>query len=253
MIDEPRKSILGDVLFSPPRGSIRRPPARDAPAPPANRADPADSISSSQWELPAIPSASLDLGLNTDLSTSWSDAGASEHMGASSPPPSISPAKQARVSIQTASSDGRLTADELMAIWGRVGVQICEVATTLFEKSKKSLVGDGTYRGFVDAVLREVPNATVPDPPAYGHVIYTQVGTSVQRRVSDIMPGDVVELSDAKFKGHKGIQTYHQHVGEGEPLVGIVSEFEPKKSKIRVFQANQHVGQQVRNLSSYVS
>jgi len=38
--------------------------------------------------------------------------------------------------------------------------------------------------------------------------------------------------------------------GRGGPLVGIVSEFDSKKSKVRVWQANQHVGQQtVENVS----
>jgi hypothetical protein len=61
------------------------------------------------------------------------------------------------------------------------------------------------------------------------------------------MPGDVVMLSDARFKGHKGLQTYTQTIGAGnpEPVVGVVSELEVNKCKIRVFEANQHVGQQV--------
>lgn len=64
------------------------------------------------------------------------------------------------------------------------------------------------------------------------------------------MPGDVVALYDAKLGGRKGLTSYHQEVGgAGEPLVGIVNEFEPKKSKIKVFQANQHVGQQVSILT----
>ena len=42
------------------------------------------------------------------------------------------------------------------------------------------------------------------------------------------------------------IQIYHQNVGAGEPLVAIVADFETKKSKVKVFQANQHVGHQVR-------
>jgi hypothetical protein len=130
-------------------------------------------------------------------------------------------------------------------------VQVCEVATSLFEKSKKSLVGDGTYLGFVKAVVNEVPNAVLLDPPSYGYVVYEQSGSLVQKRASEIMPGDVVELKDAKFKGHKGIQSYNQHVGAGEPLLGVVSEFEPKKSKVKIFQANQHVGQQTVEAVSY--
>jgi hypothetical protein len=118
----------------------------------------------------------------------------------------------------------------------------------MFEKSKKTLIGDGTYTGFVQAVVATVPNAAaVPTASGeYGYVVYLQNGASVQKRASEIMPGDIVEIHDAKFKGHKGLQTYHQNVGAaGEDLVGVVGEFEAKKSKIRVFHANQHVGQQV--------
>ena len=79
-----------------------------------------------------------------------------------------------------------------------------------------------------------------------GYLIYQQTGTAVQKRASEIMPGDVVELVDAKLKGHKGLQTYTQSVGAGESLLGVVGEFEPKKSKVRLYHANQHVGQQVR-------
>jgi hypothetical protein len=147
--------------------------------------------------------------------------------------------------------DPQLSSEELMGVWGRVGVQICETATTLFEKSKRSLVGDGSYYGFVNAVFTQVPNARPPSSSGYGYLIYAQTGPTVSRRVSEIMPGDVVELYDAMLKGHKGLQSYHQNVGAGEPLVGIVNEFEPKKSKVKMFHANQHVGQQTVESVSY--
>jgi len=133
-------------------------------------------------------------------------------------------------------------------------VQVCEVATTVFEKSKKSLIGDGTYAGFVKAVLAEVPNAVQAsiDAGEYGYLVYSQSGGVVQKRASEIMPGDIVEVHEAKFKGHKGLQTYQRSVGDsGELLIGIVAEFETKKSKMKVFQANQHVGQQTVELVSY--
>ena len=139
-----------------------------------------------------------------------------------------------------------LSPDELTAVWGRVGVQVFEAATALFDKSKRSLIGDGSHHGFVTAVFDEVPSALPPSSSGYGYLIYAQNGSAVQRRVSDIMPGDVVALYDAKLGGRKALTSYHLEVGgSGEPLVGIVSEFETKKSKIKVFQANQHVGQQV--------
>ena len=230
-VDEPLSVESQEVPPHLPPGR-RAAPGRAAPTLPPS--DLADSISS-QWELPSIPSASLDPG-GGDLSMSWTDAGVS---GTASLPPPVVPGRS------LARQESKLSADELIAIWGRVGVQICEVATALFEKSKKSLIGDGTYAGFVGAVLSEVPNAA-PLSSGYGYLIYQQTGTAVQKRASEIMPGDVVELVDAKLKGHKGLQTYTQTVGAGEALLGVVGEFEPKKSKVRLYHANQHVGQQVR-------
>ena len=202
---------------------------------------------SSHWELPSIPTAPLDLGSGSDLSmSSWTDLGEPK-----SPPsqPSLPPAKQSSLlSHKPKPSELQLSADDLMTIWGRVGVQVCEAATSLFENSKKTLVGDGTYAGFITAVLAGVPNAAPISVASgeYGYLIYAQNGSSVQKRASEIMPGDIVEIHEGKLKGHKGIQTYHQNVGgSGEALLGIVGEFEAKKSKIRVFHANQHVGQQV--------
>ena len=137
-----------------------------------------------------------------------------------------------------------------MAHWGRVGMQVHETSAAFYDKSKKSVVGDGSYLGFVNAVLSQVPNASQPTDSldSFGYLVYSQSAAAVQRRVSDIMPGDVIVVSEAKFKGHKGLQSYNQTVGVGAPLIGIISDFEAKKSKVKVYQANQHVGQQVRGL-----
>ncbi|KAK1226644.1 assembly of actin patch protein [Marasmius sp. AFHP31] len=156
--------------------------------------------------------------------------------------PKLSPSQSQQTQAQQPQQT--LTSDDLMVVWGRVGVEVREVATGLYEKSKRALIGDGTYRGFVDATLSQVPNAAAT-PDSYGYLIYQQSGSSVQKRASEILPGDIVWLKDAKLKGHKGLHTYTQHVGEGdEACVGVVSELEAKKFKVRVFQANQHVGQQ---------
>ena len=261
MVDEPDVLEMEEATPPPPPprpiSRVISPPARVVhPPPPAELSD----SPGSQWELPSIPTSSLDFGGNSeDLSMSvWSEI---SHSGTlSSPPPtkreSVSTIQRRSSQIATSSKattggDLSMSTDELMATWGRVGVQICEVATTLFEQSKRVLVGDGSYQGFVNAVINQVPNAVMPPPPMYGYVIYTQNGPTVQKRASDIMPGDIVLLSDAKFKGHKGIQTYNQTVGAGEAVVGVVSEFEIKKAKIRVFEANQHVGQQVGGVCSF--
>ena len=237
MVDEPENTLSDEA---PPRPS-QGPPSRPAPPPTKEGV--------SEWEMPSIPT-SFD-GPQLDLSlSSWSEDSTSfPGPPAPAPPASSSvPQESKRPSAQAPPKppmDVQLSPDELMAVWGRIGVQICETATTLFEKSKKLVVGDGSYYGFVNTVFSQVPNAMPPSSSGYGYLIYSQTGSAVSRRVSDILPGDVVELYDAKLKGHKGLQSYHQEVGAGEPLVGVVNEFEAKKSKVKVFHANQHVGQQV--------
>ena len=122
-------------------------------------------------------------------------------------------------------------ADTLMMLWGKIGTQVTQSATVLAEKGKKSIVGDGTSTGFVTAVLAGVPNAY---KASYGWLVFSQNGPTVQRRSSDIMPGDVIVMTDIKLKGHKGLQGYSTQVN-GE-LVGIVGEFEVKKHKLKVWQ-----------------
>lgn len=232
------------------------PPPRTAPPPPPPPVPPAET-SDAQWEIPSaavIPS--VDFGGETDLSLSgqWSEDSTNY------PPPP--PAKQGSMGQPSQPraeppapprAEIHLTADDLVAQWGRVGVQIHEVATVLFDKSKKTLVGDGSYLGFVTSVLGQVPTATQPVAPydSFGYLIYAQNGSSVQRRVSDVMPGDVIVIHDAKFKGHKGLQSYHQTVGTDGPLYAIIGDYEVKKAKVKVFQANQHVGQQTVESASY--
>ncbi|TCD68515.1 hypothetical protein EIP91_010571 [Steccherinum ochraceum] len=245
-----------------------RPPPRSAPPPPAPLADTPEPLAGSAWELPQIPSAMLDFGGETDLSSSgqWSDIPPQDIIASQqqqypetpvSEPQDISLEPARRRSSQIMSgphNEINLTADDLMSQWGRVGVQIHEIAATLFEKSKKSVVGDGSYVGFVSAVISQVPNASQPIPTSYesfGYLIYSQAGAALQRRASDIMPGDIIVLSEAKLKGHKGLQMYHQNVGMGDPVVAIVADFETKRSKVKVFQANQHIGQQSVESVSY--
>lgn len=243
MVEEPEAQDIPPKLVTrpPPRGPPPPPPPFSDNIPP--RMELSDSVSS-QWELPSIPSSSLEFGTGGTMSVPWTDDVAETETAVPAPAPEI-------IKPTKSQEDAVLTSEELIAIWGRIGVQVCEVATSLNDKSKKALIGDGTYHGFIEAVLNEVPGAAPPSPPSYGYIIYMQSGSSVQKRAGEIMPGDVVWLSDAKLKGHKGIQTYSQHVGTKEPLVGIISEFEAKKFKLRVFQANQHVGQQTVESVSY--
>ncbi|KAI0031001.1 hypothetical protein K488DRAFT_79328 [Vararia minispora EC-137] len=139
-----------------------------------------------------------------------------------------------------------------MAVWGRVGVQVAEAASALLERSKRALVGNGSYFGFVNTALAQVPQARLPQAGTdYGYLIYAQVGSTVQTRASEILPGDVIVLEDARLKGHKGLHNYSLSVGEGVPCLGVVAEFEAKKLKVKALQANQHVGQATVESVSY--
>ncbi|KAI1785550.1 hypothetical protein LXA43DRAFT_126334 [Ganoderma leucocontextum] len=241
VVDQPQS----DEPPPPPPPRAGRPPGR---APP--RVPPAAPALEAESHIP-----NFDFGGETDLSLSgqWSE-------DSTNYPPAPPPVSQAQTEHPLPAAPSRpppseqnFTPDELQAQWGRVGVQVHEIAATLFEKSKKSLVGDGSYRGFVGAVVGQVPNAAQPTDAldSFGYLIYSQAAGAVQRRASDIMPGDVIVVSEAKFKGHKGLQSYSQTVGVGEPLVGVIGDFELKKSKVKVFQANQHVGQQSVESASY--
>ena len=136
-----------------------------------------------------------------------------------------------------------MTADELRAVWYRVGAHVAEAAAGLFERSKRTLVGTGSYEGFIAEALAQVPNASAPhNPGEYGFLIYAQTAAQVHTRVTDIMPGDVVVLEGARLKGHQGLHTYSMSVGEASPCMGIVSDFDAKKLKLKALQANQRVG-----------
>lgn len=100
-------------------------------------------------------------------------------------------------------------------------------------------------------------SAGLPRPQqSWGQVVYEQEAGSVLKRYDEVScvteqvqgpanvkprPGDIAAFHDVKFKGKKGLQSYHQSVGSvEEPLVGIVSEYESKgKHKLRVWQVER--------------
>lgn len=139
----------------------------------------------------------------------------------------------------------------LVELHGRIGAALGATAAALYEKARTTavLVGDGTYPGFVLTCARQISSAVVPSKTArypYGHLVYFQTASTVHKRYADIMPGDVIALQNALFKGSKGLQSYtEEYGGRGEPVVGIIGEYEPRKTKVKVYQANQHVGFQV--------
>ena len=240
-------------LPSPSRYS-RVPSAQWSAPPPLESSDLAGS---GQWELPSIPSGSFDLGNNvitSDLSGSmWSEDStayppAAQTSVSRSPPPTVVPQQPVgQPRAPAIASPAQMTADELRALWYRVGAHVAEAASRLLERSKRTLVGNGSYESFIAEALLQVPNASPPHGPGeYGFLIYAQTAAQVHTRLTDIMPGDVVVLDGAKLKGYKGLHTYSMSAGERAPCMGIVSEFDVKKLKLKALQASQRVGQAVR-------
>jgi len=217
---------LSEYVMTEGPGFGEEPPPR--PTPPPHFGPPPLALSSSvpnymampQWEIPPISSSAFYTG------TSVADLSAS-----------LRP----------------MTADQLMTTWGRVGTRVHQVAVELFNRSEWKPIGDGTYTGFVNAVLRRVPNALIVegDAPPFGFLIYAQTGPSVTRRVVDFGVGDIIFLQDVKLKGRKGIKLYEQTAGAGTPVVAVIVQYEPRDSKVTAYQTSRHVGGQAVESVSY--
>ena len=256
-----RQSVSDFVMVEPEEAPLPSPVRYShAPVPQWSTPPPQESsdlAGSGQWELPSIPSGSFDLGnsvITGDLSGSmWSEdstayPAVAQPLVSQSPPPTVTPQQPVgQPRAPAAVVPGQVTADELRALWYRVGAQVGEAATRLLQRSKRTLVGNGSYEGFIAEALSQVPNALPPRGPGeYGILIYAQTAAQVHTRLTDVMPGDLVVLDGAKLKGYKGLHMYSMSAGEGAPCMGIVSEFDVKKLKLKALQANQRVGQAVR-------
>ena len=223
--------------------------------PPQESSDPAGR--GQREPLSPIPSVSPDLG-TCDLSgPMWSEDSKAyppavpSPLSISTPPPALTSGvlqqpvgQRPRTPVAVPS---QMTSDDLRALWGRVGVCVGEAASQLLQRSKRTLVGNGSYEGFVAEALAQVPNALPPQSPGeYGILIYAQAGVQVHTRMTDILPGDVVVLNAAKLKGYRGLHFYIDYVGEGAPCMGVVSEFDTNKLKLKALRANKRVGRAVR-------
>ncbi|PVF97683.1 hypothetical protein CPB86DRAFT_706640, partial [Serendipita vermifera] len=130
--------------------------------------------------------------------------------------------------------------DELALLAYTLGSRIVASAHNICEQSRNSRIGDGSSLAFLLAVATGAGASTT----SLGHLVYAQTGGTVQKRLGDIMPGDVVALYDARFKGHKGglgLGGYSSSWGTRDgPVLAVVSEFEGKKSKIKAYAVSQH-------------
>ena len=223
--------------------------SRSTPASNAESSAPPSLESSGQWELPNIPSGSFDLGqfgkptdmmagtINAENDASWTKV--DQHEPVSRAPAPVS--RQVPGEPFTGPPPPIISNEALNNLAHRMGPVIVSSAQHIYEKSKRTVIGDGSSASFLFTVLSLVAGASTSN---LGHLVYAQTGGSVQKRLGDVMPGDVVALYEAHFKGHKGglgLGAYNVSWGtKTHPVLGIVIEFEGKKNKIRAFAVNQH-------------
>ncbi|WRT67866.1 uncharacterized protein IL334_004840 [Kwoniella shivajii] len=153
-----------------------------------------------------------------------------------------SPARQSSVSQTHGNRPGF---DQLKEASATHGAQLARSAQGIFNQGRKAYVGDGSPIGFVYVAM---DNAKLPRPipGQLGQVIFEQEGGSIMKRYDNPKPGDIAAFHDSKLKGKKGLTTYNQHVGSVEdPLVGIVAEFEERKHKLKVYQVERGVPEEV--------
>ena len=219
-------------------------PTRTMPAPISPIESPAIAESGKQqqhpWELPSIPSGSFDLGSRPEesMQMSWTEVGGASS-SAQTELHTYPPGSSSNYSPFAGSTPATLGPEALAALAQRLNPRIIDSTHSIHEKSKKNVIGDGSSLGFLQQVLTTVPTASAE---SLGHLIYAQTGASVTRRAGDIVPGDIIALYDAKFKGHKGLSSYSIVVGSADdPLLGIVSDFSAsgKRAKLKAFAVNQ--------------
>ncbi|KAK6428604.1 hypothetical protein LTR95_015251 [Oleoguttula sp. CCFEE 5521] len=135
----------------------------------------------------------------------------------------------------------KLRQEQLEAYHLRFGARIAELASSLGNSKKDTLLGDGSPAAFPVELLRSLPNAPEALLPigsrAYGAMIYTNLANASIMQHDEIRPGDIITFRNAKFEGkHSGPihSKYKLDLGPGH--VGVVGEWDGSKKKVRVWE-----------------
>jgi hypothetical protein len=129
----------------------------------------------------------------------------------------------------------RLRQDQLEDSYETFGHKISEAVVT----NKEKVVGDGTPAGLVAELLKPFPNALLPvGTRAYGALVYSNIGNATTTQNDEIRPGDIITFRNARFQGKHGAVhvKYNMEVGAGSGHVGVVSEWDGTKKKIRAWE-----------------
>jgi hypothetical protein len=140
-----------------------------------------------------------------------------------------------------------LRQDQLEDIYEQFGRKVLEKALSL----QQNTYGPEEY---VREVIKSIPNA-LPSigNKSHGALVYANLANATVRQFDEIRPGDVMTFKNAKFQGHKGNlhQKYTSEAGTtGNIHLGIVSEWDGSKRKVKVLEQNETKAGKVR-LESY--
>lgn len=85
---------------------------------------------------------------------------------------------------------------------------------------------------FVHAIVESVPDAQPVVSGSYGAPVWSSATTALPLP-EQVRAGDIFVATNARFKGKLGSSTT---LGASGPHVGIVSDFDVRKKKLRVFE-----------------
>ncbi|KAF8706638.1 kinase-like protein, partial [Rhizoctonia solani] len=124
--------------------------------------------------------------------------------------------------------------EKLIALSNKIGVVVKQRAIAFSKRGSTTATQGlkGAPAKFVESILEGIDGAY---KGSYGWLIFTQKESTVQYQSGDIMPGDIVVMTDVVFKRRRfgGLESRTMSVS-GE-LVGVLGEFEPKKRKLKVW------------------
>ena len=105
----------------------------------------------------------------------------------------------------------------------------------VFVKASREVKEGTRYQSgeqFVHAIVEAVPDAQPVSTGSYGAQVWSSA-TLALPLPEQVRAGDVFVAMAARFKGKLGSSTL---VGANAPHVGIVSDFDVRKKKLRVFE-----------------
>ncbi|ELU39093.1 protein tyrosine kinase domain-containing protein [Rhizoctonia solani AG-1 IA] len=122
--------------------------------------------------------------------------------------------------------------EKLIALSNKIGVVVKQRAIALSKRGSTTATQGlkSAPAEFVESILEGIDGAY---KGSYGWLIFTQKESTVQHQSGDIMPGDIVVMTDVVFKRRRFGGLESRTISVSGELFGVLGEFEPKKRKLK--------------------